>query len=283
MERCWLSSHWFGDSGVNGLQHHFNLYLVWLAVGLACSDQSTCLVMPLHTCLFSPEHIIQSALVAQWPTLYLLGARSVTYSYACRNIVNTIITNKTQFFGKIYHSQFIRNGTKRLRKGYVWEVSWRLNKDCNILTPSSSGYSSNFFLILRGCSTGDLRTRFSAWSGSHCFELQQLTPNSDLQLTRTSCSTGLYNCFSSTCFSERHICTQFNPSTVKVIPWYLRPDAPVIYTGAFLIWQVGRVGGQYITEGMEWESIVLKGKDFLTLLDWVIKKTEFDRGSKSCS
>ena len=26
----------------------------------------------------------------------------------------------------------------------------------------------------------------------------------------------------------RHICTQFNPSTVKVIPWYLRPDAPVI-------------------------------------------------------
>ena len=24
-----------------------------------------------------------------------------------------------------------------------------------------------------------------------------------------------------------HICTQFNSSTVKVIPWYLRPDAPV--------------------------------------------------------
>ena len=38
----------------------------------------------------------------------------------------------------------------------------------------------------------------------------------------------------------RHICTQFNPSTVKVIPWYLRLDAPVIYTGAFLISQLGR-------------------------------------------
>ena len=38
----------------------------------------------------------------------------------------------------------------------------------------------------------------------------------------------------------RHVCTQFNPSIVKVIPWYLRPDAPVIYTGAFLIWQFGR-------------------------------------------
>ena len=50
-----------------------------------------------------------------------------------------------------------------------------------------------------------------------------------------------------TCFSERRICTQSNPSTVKGIPWYLRPDAPVIYTGAFLIWPLGRVGGQYVT------------------------------------
>ena len=80
-------------------------------------------------------------------------------------------------------------------------------------------------------------------------QLQQLTPNS--KLTRTSCGTGLYNCFTFACFSERHICTQFNPSTVKVIPWYLRPDAPVIYTGAFLIWQLGRVGGQYVTLPLE--------------------------------
>ena len=41
-------------------------------------------------------------------------------------------------------------------------------------------------------------------------------------------------------FCGRHICSQFNPSTVKVIPWYLRPDAPVIYTGASLIWQLRR-------------------------------------------
>ena len=77
--------------------------------------------------------------------------------------------------------------------------------------------------------------------------LQPLNPNFDLQQTRSSCGTGLYNCLLSTCFSERRICTQFNPSTVKVIPWYLRPDAPVIYTGASLIWQLGRVGGQYVT------------------------------------
>ena len=52
----------------------------------------------------------------------------VTYSYACRNIVNTIITNETQFFRKYSaHTLF-----EMVRKGYVrvivWEVSWRLNK-----------------------------------------------------------------------------------------------------------------------------------------------------------
>ena len=53
-------------------------------------------------------------------------------SYACRNIVNTIMTQETQFFRKIYLSHFIRNCTRGLRKGYVWKVSWRLNKDFNI-------------------------------------------------------------------------------------------------------------------------------------------------------
>ena len=157
------------------------------------------------------------------------------------------MTNETQFFRKIYLSHFIRNGTKGLRKGYVWEVSWRMNKDCNILTPSSSDYSSTSFSSCGAAQPGAQRTQLSAGSGSRCFELQHLSPNSDLLLTRTSCSTRLYNWLTSTCFSERRICTQFNPFTVKVIPWYLRPDAPVIYTGAFPIWQLGRVGGKYVT------------------------------------
>ena len=119
-------------------------------------------------------------------------------------------------------------------------MSWRLNKDCNILTPSSSGYSSTSFSSCKAAQPGALGTKLSAGSGSHCYELQQLTPNSELLLTRTSCNTRLYNCLTPTCYSERRICTQFNPSTVKVIPWYLRPDSPVIYTGAFLIWRPGR-------------------------------------------
>ena len=37
---------------------------------------------------------------------FLLCGWLVTYSYACRNIVNTIMTNETQFFRKIYLSHF---------------------------------------------------------------------------------------------------------------------------------------------------------------------------------
>ena len=151
------------------------------------------------------------------------------------------MTNETEFFRKIYLSVY----SKGLQKSYVWEVSWRLKKDCNILTPSSFVFSSISFSFCRAAQPGTLRAQLPAGSGSHCIELQQLTPNS--KLTRTPCGAELYNCLNPTCFSQRRICTQFNPSTVKVIPWYLRPDAPVIYTGAFLIWQLGRVEGQYVT------------------------------------
>ena len=77
----------------------------------------------------------------------------------------------------------------------MWEVSCRLNKDYNILTPSSSGYSSTSFSSCGAAQPGALRAQLFAGSGSHCFELQQLAPNSDLQLTRTSCCIGLYNIY----------------------------------------------------------------------------------------
>ena len=91
------------------------------------------------------------------------------------------MTNETQFFRKIYLSHFIRNGTK----GLCVRGELETEQNCNILTPSSSGYSSTSF--------------------SSCFELQQLTPNSVSKLTRTSCNTRLYNCLTPTCFSERRI------------------------------------------------------------------------------
>ena len=78
-------------------------------------------------------------------------------------------------------------------------------------------------------------------AGSHCFELQlelqlQLTPTDP-----TLRGTELYNCLTTTCFLWRRNCTEFNPSTIKVIPWYHRPDAHVIYIGLSLNWQLSRV------------------------------------------
>ena len=52
-----------------------------------------------------------------------------------------------------------------VRKGYerviVWEISWRLNKDCNMLTPSSSGYSSTSFSSCRAAHPASAGTWFS--------------------------------------------------------------------------------------------------------------------------
>ena len=139
------------------------------------------------------------------------------YTYTRGNIVNTIMTNETQVFRKIYLSPFIRNDTKGLRGGYVWEVSWRLNKDCNILTPSSPGYSNASFSSCGAAQPGALRAQFSAGSGSHCFELQQLTPNSDLQQTHFLSHPGYIIVCRPPASCGVTIRTQFNPSTVKVI------------------------------------------------------------------
>ena len=92
----------------------------------------------------------------------MLHRHNQLYTYTRRNIVNTIMTNETQLFRKIYLSHFIRNGTKGLRKGYVWEVSWRLNKNCNILNPSSSGYSSTSFSSCGAAQPGVLRAQLTA-------------------------------------------------------------------------------------------------------------------------
>ena len=54
-----------------------------------------------------------------------------------------------------------------------------------------------------------------------------LSTASYLQLTNLSVAPGYIIVWHPPASCGRHICTQFNPSTVKVIPWYLRPDAPV--------------------------------------------------------
>ena len=73
---------------------------------------------------------------------------------------------------------------------------------------------------------------------SLCWELVPTASNCNsnfncnwLQLTRCVCGTGLYNCLTSPASYERRICTEFNPSTVKVIAWSLH---------LFLDWRLDR-------------------------------------------
>ena len=53
-----------------------------------------------------------------------------------------------------------------------------------------------------------------------------------LQLTELPAAPGYIIVWHLPASCERRICTQFNPSTVKDIPWYLRPDAPVSWLTA---------------------------------------------------
>ena len=166
-------------------------------------------------------------LCAEMQSLYFT-APAVTYSYAdaCRNIFNTIKTSGHSSLEK-YTFLFIRKGYKGYKRSYVWEVSWRLNRTAKYWPANSSGYNSISFPFSWAAQPGD-------WGPSLCWDMV-LIPASSLQLIWTSSHWGYIIIWCPPTSCEHHIHTQFNPSTVKVIPWYLRPDAPVIYTGAFLI------------------------------------------------
>ena len=115
------------------------------------------------------------------------------------------------------------------------------------IDPHSSGYNCSSFPFSWAAQPG-------VWGPSLCWvwfsllELEHLLQTLISNWSKLPVALGYITIRRSPASCERHICTQFNPSTVKVIPWYLRPDSPVIYTGAFPIWQLGQVGGQYITE-----------------------------------
>ena len=71
---------------------------------------------------------------------------------------------------------------------------------------------------------GSLRAT-SPLSGSW-FSLPRTATNL-LELTELLVAPGYIIVWHPPASCERHICTEFNLSTVKGIPWYLRPDAPV--------------------------------------------------------
>ena len=145
--------------------------------------------------------------------LYIIQMHAATKS--------TIMTNEHASLEKYTSHTLFEMVAKGLRKGYVWEVSWRLNRDCNILTPSSSVFSSTSFSFCRTAQPGALRAQPSSDSW---FSLPR-TATTDSKLTEPPVAPGYIIFWHPPASCERRICTQFNPSTVKAISWCLRTDA----------------------------------------------------------
>ena len=108
-----------------------------------------------------------------------------------------------------------------------WVGDWT---NCNILTPSSFVFSST------SSRSAGLLNRGSWGPIALCWVLI-LSTAFYLQLTdfnkpKWSVAPGYIIVWHPPASCGRHICTQFNPSTVKVIPWHLRPDAPVLWSTA---------------------------------------------------
>ena len=146
----------------------------------------------------------------------------------CRCMQKHIQHNKderTQFFRKIYLSLYLK-GFERVTKGFtVWEMSWRLNRTATYWPPIFRP-EQHFFPVLPG-----------VWGPSLCWDMV-LIPASSLQLIWNSCRRGYIIIWHPPTSCERHNSHSIQPVDSQgypLIPWYLRPDAPVIYTGAFLL------------------------------------------------
>ena len=120
---------------------------------------------------------------------------------------------RTQFFRKIYLSLYL----KGFERFYCVRGELETEQNCNILTPTlmaiTAFLSRSLGLLNRGP------------EGPLCWVLVLFTA-SFLQLTQTSCAPSyiIVLCpLNSTCRQSR------------LFPWYLQPDAPVIYTGTYPI------------------------------------------------
>ena len=146
-----------------------------------------------------------------------------THTYTRENIVNTIMTSEHTSLEK-YTSHTLFD---MVEKGLC--VRGELEKDCNILTRSSSVFNSSSFSFCCSVQPGTPRVQPSAKSW---FSLPR-TATTDSKLTELPLAPGYIIVWSTPASCERRICTQFNPSTVKVRPWYLRPDIPVPWSTAW--------------------------------------------------
>ena len=142
------------------------------------------------------------------------------YTYTCGNKINNK-DERTNFFRKIYLSHFIRNGCERVAKG--------LRVRGELKTEQTATYWPPVHLSLAALlSRSDGSLNRGSWGLiALCWVLVfstasylQLTDSNQLNLSVAPGYTIVWHPPAS-CGS--HICTQFNPSTVKIIPGYLRP------------------------------------------------------------
>ena len=146
--------------------------------------------------------------VGLWMTIYTY----ICNILICRCMQKHIQHNKdegTLFFRKIYFSLYLK-GFERVMKGIIyerWVGDWT---ELQHIDPHSSGHSSISFPFSWAAQPG-------AWGPSLYFDIV-LNPVSSLQLIWTSCHQGYIIIWHPPTSCERHICTQFNLSIVKVIP-----------------------------------------------------------------
>ena len=145
---------------------------------------------------------------------------------------STIMTNGHSSLEK-YTSHFIRKGCERIMcERWVGD----LNKDCNILTPSSSVLSSTSFSFCWAAQPGALRSQPLLWE----LVLTASNRNNWLQTNWTSCGTGLYHCLTSTYFlwaSNLH----------PIQPVHSQGYTLISSTGCTCSLIDGWVEGQYVT------------------------------------
>ena len=159
---------------------------------------------------------------------------------------------RTLFFRKIYLSLYLK-GFERVTKGFtVWDVIWRLNRTETYWTPTlmaiTAFLSRSSGLLNQGTggpaslgygphssifSPTDLLNRGP--EGPLCWVLV-LSTASYLQLIWTSCRLGYIIIWRPPIYYERHnFALNSTPRQSRLYPDIPRPDAPVIYTGAFPI------------------------------------------------
>ena len=148
-----------------------------------------------------------------WKIQIMLYSRDTTIRiHIHAEAKSTKMMNKHTSLEKYTSHTLFETVAKRLQNGCVWEVSWRLNRLQHI-DPKFLYLYQHFFLILLAAQPGVLPRTATR------------TPTNWLQLTRTVCGTGLYNCLTSTCFLWASHLHRIQP--VHMSRLYLRPDAPV--------------------------------------------------------